>query len=143
MDMSKFSKIIFLSLLIISVGFSACKNNTKTQEKAKTTKIVKKKKSPKPIVKKAPVAKKQIKPEVKKIPDKYFLIVASFQKHSNAVRMQEQLNKNGYNSQIHNAANGFYRVSYKSFSDRKLAFQELKTVRSTEEHHDTWLYIKR
>ncbi|RUT73135.1 SPOR domain-containing protein [Ancylomarina longa] len=142
--MVKFSKIIFLSLLIFTVGFSACKKNTKTQEKAKTTKVVKKKKeSPKPIVKAKPIVKKKLKPEVEKRPNKYFLIVASFQKQANAERMQEQLNKNGYNSEIHPAANGFYRVSYKSFSDRKLAFKELKNVRSTEEHHDTWLYIKR
>lgn len=82
-------------------------------------------------------------PVVEKVPNKYFLIVASFENKTNAEKLQSRLKKDGYVSNIHNAKNGFFRVSYKAFSDRKLAFQELASVRATEEHKDTWLYIKR
>ena len=140
--MSNLSKILLLCILIVSVGLSSCKEEAKTpKKKATTEKVVKKKEVKKPAAK--PVAKKKLEPVVEKVPNKYFLIVASFEKQSNADKLQSKLKTEGYVSEVHNATNGFYRVSYKGFSDRKLAFQELKNVRSTEEHKDTWLYIKR
>jgi cell division protein FtsN len=140
--MSNLSKILLLCVLIVSVGLSSCKEEAKTAKKKTTTeKVAKKKEVKKPAAK--PVAKKKLEPVVEKVPNKYFLIVASFEKQSNADKLQNKLKTEGYGSEVHNATNGFYRVSYKGFSDRKLAFQELKNVRSTEEHKDTWLYIKR
>jgi len=140
--MSNLSKILLLCVLIVSIGLSSCKEEAKTvKKKATTEKVVKKKEVKKPAAK--PVAKKKLEPVVEKVPNKYFLIVASFEKQSNADKLQNKLKTEGYVSEVHNATNGFYRVSYKGFSNRKLAFEELKNVRSTEEHKDTWLYIKR
>ncbi|MPQ48455.1 hypothetical protein GCQ56_15730 [Marinifilum sp. N1E240] len=140
--MSNLSKILLLCVLIVSVGLSSCKEEAKTvKKKATTEKVAKKKEVKKPAAK--PVAKKKLEPVVEKVSNKYFLIVASFEKQSNADKLQNKLKTEGYVSEVHNATNGFYRVSYKGFSNRKLAFEELKNVRSTEEHKDTWLYIKR
>nr|WP_320117697.1 SPOR domain-containing protein [uncultured Marinifilum sp.] len=145
--MNNISKILLLCALIISVGLSSCKNSSKTNTKNTEKKEIKKPSISKPAVKKKaeakPVVKKQTKPVVKKLPNKYFLIVASFENRSNAVRLQKKLASEGFKSETHNAPNGFTRVSYKGFSDRKLAFSELKKVRATEKHKDTWLYIKR
>jgi len=142
--MSNLSKILLLCVLIVSVGLSSCKEEAKTTKKKTTTeKVAKKKEVKKPVVKPKPVEKKKLEPVVEKVANKYFLIVASFEKQANADKLQNKLKTEGYMSEIHNATNGFYRVSYKGFSDRKLAFEELKNVRSTEEHKDTWLYIKR
>jgi cell division septation protein DedD len=124
------------------MGLSSCKEEAKKPVKKETVKPVAKKKEvkkPKP----KPAEKSKVEPIVKKVPNKYFLIVASFQNKSNAERLQSKLNNKGYVANVHNANNGFFRVSYKAFSDRKLAFQELASVRATEEHKDTWLYIKR
>ena len=141
--MRNYSRIIFIIVLIFSVGLTACKEESKTPKKKETTSRVAKKETPKPKPEPKPVPKKKLEPVVEKVPNKYFLIVASFQDKTNAERMQAKLTKDGYVSEVHSAPNGFYRVSYKGFSDRKLAFQELENVRSTNEHRDTWLYIKR
>ncbi|WP_421921006.1 SPOR domain-containing protein [Marinifilum sp.] len=140
--MKYLSRILLLSILICGIGLSSCKKEVKDPVKKETTKKVAKKqtvKKPKP----KSVEQKTLMPVVEKIPKKYFLIVASFQEKMNAERLQSKLKSEGYASNIHDAQNGFYRVSYKAFSDRKLAFQELASVRTTEEHKDTWLYIKR
>jgi cell division protein FtsN len=142
--MSYLSKSILIATLIFSVSFTACKEEKKaTEKKATTSKVVKKKETPKPVAKKVTPKKEEKKPVVKKAPNKYFLIVASFQERTNAERMQDKLNTEGFKAEVHDAPNGFFRVSYKGFSNRKLAFEELKNVRSTEQHQDTWLYIKR
>ncbi|MCY1636686.1 SPOR domain-containing protein [Marinifilum sp. D737] len=140
--MNYLSKILLLSVLICGIGLSSCKEEAKEPVKKETTKkVAKKKEVKKPTAK--PVEKKKLEPVVEKVPNKYFLIVASFENKTNAEKLKSKLKKEGYISDIHNAKNGFFRVSYKAFSDRKLAFQELASVRSTEEHKDTWLYIKR
>ncbi|WP_282016465.1 SPOR domain-containing protein [Marinifilum flexuosum] len=140
--MNYLSKILLLSVLICGIGLSSCKEEAKEPVKKETTKkVAKKKEVKKPTPK--PVEKKKLEPVVEKVPNKYFLIVASFENKTNAEKLQSRLKKDGYVSDIHNAKNGFFRVSYKAFSDRKLAFQELASVRATEEHKDTWLYIKR
>ncbi|MGQ1911766.1 SPOR domain-containing protein [Marinifilum sp. RC60d5] len=146
--MNNISKILLLCALIISVGLSSCKDSSKTNAKNPENKEIKKPsiKTKSAVKKKAeakPVARKKTKPVVKKLPNKYFLIVASFENRSNAVRLQQKLTSEGFKSEMHKAPNGFTRVSYKGFSDRKLAFSELKDVRATEKHKDTWLYIKR
>lgn len=111
------------------------------KKKIEANKIATKQESTKPTPE--PVAKKKLEPVVEKTPNHYFLIMASFQNQENAERLQKKLTTEGYVSEVHSANNGFYRVSYKGFSDRKLAFQELRTARSTESNKDTWLYIKR
>ncbi|MUP36841.1 SPOR domain-containing protein [Labilibaculum euxinus] len=138
--MKKYIKTVFIASLILSIGVSACKDEKKTPVKKEVAEKVKAKTETKaePVV-----AKKKLKPVVEQVPNKYFLILASFQNIKNAERLQQKLIKDGYNSEIFEAANGFHRVSYKAFSDRTLAFQELKSARASEEHKENWLYIKR
>jgi Uncharacterized protein conserved in bacteria len=140
--MNYLSKILLLSVLICGIGLSSCKKEAKEPVKKETTKKVAPKKEVKKTTPKT-VEKKKLEPVVEKVPNKYFLIVASFENRANAEKLQSKLKTEGYVADIHNAKNGFFRVSYKAFSDRKLAFQELASVRTTEEHKDTWLYIKR
>lgn len=140
--MNNIYKITILASLILSVGLSACKDEAKTpKKKIEATKIAAKQESPKPTPE--PVVQKKLESVVENTPNHYFLIMASFQNQEYADRLQKKLTSEGYVSEIHSANNGFFRVSYKGFSDRKLAFQELSTARSTESSKDTWLYIKR
>lgn len=144
--MNKYIRIVFVLSLVVSIGVSACKPDAKIPDKKEVSSKVKAKKAtPKPEVKPKPkpVAKKKLEPVVEKVSNKYFLIMASFQNVENADRLQKKLTNDGYISEIHNAPNGFHRVSYKGFSDRKRAFEELKYARSSEENKDNWLYIKR
>ncbi|MFA8433962.1 MAG: SPOR domain-containing protein [Marinifilaceae bacterium] len=130
-------KIFILSALCVGLAMSSCKEEKKVPQKTQVKKVVKKKKvTPKPKPVPAPV-KKVVKPEAK-----YFLISASFQHQKNAEQFQGKLKQDGFTSRIHPASNGFFRVSYMEFSDRKEAFQALRSARSTEEHKDVWLYIK-
>ncbi|WP_372755905.1 SPOR domain-containing protein [Labilibaculum sp.] len=136
--MRKHIRIVFIVSLILSLGVCACKDEAKAPVKKELTQ---KKESAKPEAKVIP--KKKVAPVVKEVPNKYFLIIASFQNIENAKRFQKKLTNDGFTSEIFDGPNGFHRVSYKAFSDRALAFQELKLVRATEEHKDNWLYIKR
>jgi cell division septation protein DedD len=135
--MKKYIKIIFVVSLILSLGLTACKKEAKAPAKQELTE---KKVSSKPKAK--VVAEKKVEPLVKTVPDKYFLILASFQNFDNAQRLQEKLTKEGFSSEIFDGPNGFNRVSYKAFSDRKIAFRELKSARATEKSRENWLYIK-
>lgn len=142
--MRKYIRPAFIVSLILSIGISACNDGAKTSEKKIITEKVKAKvETPKPEAKVEPVAKKKLEPVTEQVPNKYFLILASFKNVDNANRLQQKLTKEGYNSDVFKAPNGFNRVSYKAFSDRNLAFQELKSARATEENKENWLYIKR
>ncbi len=140
--MKNYIRIVFIASLILSIGVSSCKEEAKTPEKKEVATKVKAKKE---VVKAKPkpAPKKKLEPVIEKVPNKYFLILASFQELKNAERLQEKLTKQGYVAEVHNASNGFHRVSYKAFSDRKLAFQELKSARASAENKENWLYIKR
>ena len=142
--MKNYIRIVFIASLILSIGVSSCKEEAKTPEKKEVaTKVKAKKEVVKATPKPKPAPKKKLEPVIEKVPNKYFLILASFQELKNAERLQEKLTKQGYVAEVHNASNGFHRVSYKAFSDRKLAFQELKSARASAENKENWLYIKR
>ena len=130
-------KILFIAFLSFAIGMSACKEEKKTLKNPKTTKkIVKAKPVKKKIEKEVPKA------IVKKAINKYFLIAASFKNQSNAKKMKSKLQKEGYDSQIILSKSNFYRVSYKGFSKRNVAFKELKLARSSQGTEDVWLHIK-
>lgn len=142
--MRRYIRIVFIVSLILSVGVSSCKDEAKTPvKKGVAEKVKTKKETAKPKPKAEPVAKKKPEPVVKQVPNKYFLILGSFQNINNANRLQKKLTKKGYNSEIFDAPNSFHRVSYKAFSDRNRAFQELKSERASEKSKENWLYIKR
>ena len=130
-------KFLFIAFLSLAIGVSACKEEKKTLKNPKTTKKIVK---AKPIKKK--VEKVVPKAVVEKAINKYFLIKASFKIQSNAKRMKAKLEKEGFDSQIMLSNHNFYRVSYKGFSKRDLAFQELKQARATQVTNDVWLHIK-
>jgi cell division septation protein DedD len=138
--MRRYIKIVFIVSLILSVGICSCKDEAKTPVKKEVAEnVIPKKETKKP----EQVVKKKLEPVVEQVPNKYFLIIASFQNIDYADRLQQKLTKEGYTSEVFEAANGFHRVSYKAYSDRILAFQELKSARATEENKENWLYIKR
>ena len=130
-------KFLFIAFLSLAIGISACKEEKKPLKKPKTTKKVVK---AKPIEKK--IEKVVPKAVVKEAINKYFLIKASFKVESNAKRMKLKLEKEGFDSQIMQSDYNFYRVSYKGFSKRDLAFKELKQARATQGTEDVWLHIK-
>ncbi|PKQ63595.1 hypothetical protein BZG02_09515 [Labilibaculum filiforme] len=141
--MRKYITPVFIVSLLLSVGLSACKDEAKNPVKEELSKKEIAKESTKPEAITEPVSKKKLEPVVEQVPNKYFLITASFQNIDNAERLQDKLSKEGYSSEVFDASNGFHRVSYKAFSDRAIAFQELKVARASEESKDNWLYIKR
>lgn len=128
-------KILFIAFLSLAIGISACKEEKKTHKNPKTAKKIVKA-SKKKIEKVVPKA------VVKKAINKYFLIKASFKNQSNAERMKSKLTKEGYDSQILLSKHNFYRVSYKGFSKRDIAFKELKLARASQGTEDVWLHIK-
>jgi len=130
-------KILLIAFLSLAIGMSACKEEKKTLNNPKTNKKIVK---AKPIQNK--IEKEAAKPIVKKAIHKYFLIVASFKNQANAEKMKSKLLNEGYDSQIINSKNNFYRVSYKGFANKKEAFDALKLARSIEERKDVWLHIK-
>lgn len=85
-------------------------------------------------------------PEPPKAPNRFFLIAASFQKQSNADRYREKLIAEGYDSEVIirqvGANPDFYKVSYKGFSDKNHAFQELRNDMANGPFQEIWLLIK-
>jgi len=143
-------QIIFIAILSIIIGVSACKVKEKSLGNNRTTKqIISSETNPveEEVRETTPpkaTATRTVTPTitVKKAPNKYFLISASFKNELNAEKMKTKLKKEGYDSQIFLASNNYYRVSYKGFSNREQAFKELKQARSTKGHEDVWLHIK-
>lgn len=134
--MKYLSTFVKLSVLIVCISFFSCQKAKQASQKIKQVKTEKKEvvaaksQAPKPAV-------------IKESPkNKYFLIAASFQNPKNAETFHLQLKDKGYDASILNAPNGFFRVSYKGFSQRAEAFKELKAARATTEHKTVWLHIK-
>ena len=87
-------------------------------------------------------------PIVIEVPDnKYFLISGSFSSQKNAETYKNELIQEGYDSEVIIRSSGknqdFYKVSYKGFSDKEEAFNQLATERKLPNNEDVWLLIKR
>lgn len=146
--MNKFAS----ALLILGFTFciSACKDKPKEKPQKPVTKVVQK-----PVkdtlavdtLKKVAVKKVEKKVEAPKPADKYFLIAGSFQNKRNAEIFKSRLEKEGYTSSIIERRSGpntdFFKVSYKAFHDRKLAYAELRKARNTEGRDNVWLLVKK
>jgi cell division protein FtsN len=74
--------------------------------------------------------------------DRYFMIVGSFQNQNLANNYAEKIRQMGYQSQILEASNGFYRVSAKSYSNFKQGVSEIDDFRSSVAAR-AWLHIER
>ena len=72
---------------------------------------------------------------------KYFMIVGSFQNQNLAVRYAEQVQAQGYQTQIIQASNGYYRVSAKSFSSYREGVNEITGFRD-DLTPGAWLHVK-
>ncbi len=136
--MNTHCKILFIVLFSFVVSISACKEEKKVPEKPKEVKKVVKVDSVK-----TEIEKEVLEPVVEKAVNKYFLIAASFEKESNAEKMKLKLQKEGYDSEVILSTNKLYRVSYKGFSEKNDAFNELRKARSSEGKEAVWLHIKR
>lgn len=72
--------------------------------------------------------------------DKYYMIVGSFQNVNLANKYAEKIQKMGYQTQILESANGFFRVSAKSYSDYKTGVSEIANFRSSVVA-SAWLHV--
>lgn len=129
---------ILVFAIILGVGFTSCK-----QKKRKVRKKVKKV---------AVVVQDTIQQDTTSyeeevvtpsVPDKYFLIAASFESKKNAEGMLSKLTELGYESRIFISEDNDYRVSYMGFSDKEEALMMLKEERSKDETKDVWMHIPR
>ncbi len=70
---------------------------------------------------------------------KYYVIVGSFTKETNAKELHSKLKKSGMPSEVLDAENNFRRVSKKSFDTRAEALKELKKVQTKDKQIDAWI----
>lgn len=120
---------------ILSVGLSSCKSKAPKKVQKKVAVIKQDTVVPEPIVDVEPV-------QISK-PEKYFLIAGSFSREGNANNFSTKLQGLGYESRIFQSGNGYYRVSYMGFSDKKEALRILADERGKEGSSDVWLHIPR
>jgi nucleoid DNA-binding protein len=62
-------------------------------------------------------------------PGKYYLVAGSFKRLENAHNLRAELTTSGYDPQIIQTRNGYFRVILYSFQDRNIAIRELEKVR--------------
>lgn len=73
---------------------------------------------------------------------RYFMIAGSFQNQNLANRYAEQIIEKGYNSNVLECPDGYYRVSAKSYSDFKEGISEISEFRSSL-GISTWIYVRK
>jgi len=73
---------------------------------------------------------------------RYFMIVGSFQNYNLAELYSQKIQQMGYQSEIIEASNGFYRVTAKSYNDFQLGISEIDDFRSSITP-GAWLHVKR
>lgn len=66
-------------------------------------------------------------------------IAGSFSNYQNAEKLKNDLQALGYFPEILPIKNGMYRVAAKSYSDRKIAVNELETLRSSLNNESLWV----
>jgi cell division protein FtsN len=78
--------------------------------------------------------------------DKYFLISGSFHSMANAEKFQQELQAQGYDSEVIVRKTGpntdFYKVSYRSFYDRDEAYNALRQEKKMPNNEMVWLLVK-
>jgi cell division protein FtsN len=72
---------------------------------------------------------------------RYFMIVGSFQNQNFAELYAEKIQEMGYESQIIEAPNGFYRVSARSYNNFQQGVNEIAEFR-TSLTTGAWLHVK-
>jgi cell division protein FtsN len=74
--------------------------------------------------------------------DRYFMIVGSFQNQNLANNYAEKIRQMGYQSQVIQGSNGFYRVSAKSYNNFRQGVSEIDDFRSSVTSR-AWLHVQR
>ena len=69
---------------------------------------------------------------------KYYLVAGSFKRLDNAQKLKMDLLNSGYNPQILQTKNGYYRVTLSSFDNRTIAIRELERIRKVL-NHTVWI----
>jgi len=137
--MRRFISILAL-IVILGVSFTSCK-----QKKRKVVKKVKKV----AVIEHDTIQPDSVTYEDKSepvvepvsVPNKYFLIAASFESKKNAEEMLNKLTDLGYSSRIFISEDNDYRVSYMGFSDREEAFKKLAEERAKADTENVWIHI--
>ncbi len=140
------NKILAIIILISFTAISCGKKAKKEKFQAKRE-VVKPPVEKKDTIKPTPIIEEP-EPVIEEVPEnKYFLIAGSFSSLNNAETFQKELTQQGYDSEVIVRKTGknqdFYKVSYKGFSDRDEAFNELSMERKLPNNQDVWLLIKR
>ena len=73
---------------------------------------------------------------------RYFMIVGSFQNQNLARIYAEKIQQMGYQTQVIEGPNGFYRVSAKSYDDFRQGVSEIEEFRTAVTEH-AWLHVKK
>jgi len=73
---------------------------------------------------------------------RYFMIVGSFQNRNLADLYSDKISKMGYQSQVLEASNGFYRVTAKSYTNFRQGVNEIDDFRSSVTEN-AWLHVQR
>ncbi len=81
-------------------------------------------------------------PAPQPVDGKYFMIVGSFQNQNLANLYAEKIRENGYQTQVIEASNGFFRVSAKSFTNFQQGVNEIDDFRSAVTAR-AWLHVRR
>ncbi len=145
------NKVTFISLIISfsAMSFIGCK-----KQKTQKIQMENEKKIEAPIAQKDSVIEEAIpepepepEPEILPVePNKYFLIAGSFTDINNAEKLKNDLISEGFDSEIitrtYGLNNEYYKVSFKGFSDKTEAFNQLKYEREQPNHENVWLLIK-
>jgi cell division protein FtsN len=132
--------ILCVSVLAISCGKKKPEKKPPVKREVKTQPVVVKDTlPPEPEPEPEPIV-------VEKPENKYFLIAGCFEVEENAYNFKDALIEQGYDAEIvktpDDVYSTFYKVSYKGFSDRTEAFEELSIERSQPNKEDVWLLIK-
>jgi hypothetical protein len=81
-------------------------------------------------------------PAPEPVKGKYFMIVGSFQNKNLANLYSEKIRQKGYQTQVIEASNGFFRVSAKSFTNFQQGVSEIDDFRSAITER-AWLNVKK
>jgi cell division protein FtsN len=74
----------------------------------------------------------------------YFVIIGSFRNPENSKKFQEQILKEGFNSEILKNEYGLYRVSVMATNDINIARCDIRRIRSSyPKYYDIWLLMQK
>ncbi len=137
-------KILLVVTVFLVIGV-ACKDKKKTDQAQTVKQEVERPIPPPPDTLATPDPAPA--PEPTPEPDKYYLIAASFSSQSNAEKYKNQLNQQGFQSQVITRNWGpnseFYKVSYMGFSDKQQAISKMKQERNQTGKEDVWVLVKK